>query len=81
MAEGYSSKRKTESKDEKPGPPAKKAFGHWSQGLLASMDDPELKVDSDDKVVIIKDKYPKVHHCRNHAPGMYLFRAPGILAT
>ncbi|XP_076453619.1 aprataxin-like [Babylonia areolata] len=33
--------------------------GHWSMGLLASMDDPELRVTADDKVVIIKDKYPK----------------------
>ncbi|XP_064615441.1 aprataxin-like [Liolophura sinensis] len=40
----------------------KKPFGHWSQGLLASMDDPELRVDADDKVVIIKDKYPKARH-------------------
>ena len=37
-----------------------KGTGHWSRGLLASMDDPELKVTEDDKVVIIKDKYPKV---------------------
>ncbi|KAL8593916.1 hypothetical protein ACOMHN_032337 [Nucella lapillus] len=32
---------------------------YWSKGLLASMDDPELRVAADDKVVIIKDKYPK----------------------
>ena len=38
----------------------KKPFGHWSMGLKASMDDPDLQVESDDKVVIIKDKYPKV---------------------
>lgn len=38
----------------------KKPFGHWSMGLKSSMDDPELRVDSDDKCVIIKDKYPKV---------------------
>ena len=62
MAEGSSVKRKIESQNASKGPPAKKPFGHWSQGLLASMDDPELKVDSDDKIVIIKDKYPKVHH-------------------
>lgn len=39
------------------GPPAKK--NHWSGGLLASMQDPELKVLEDDKVIVIKDKYPK----------------------
>lgn len=38
--------------------PAKK--GHWSQGLLASINDPNLIVESDERVVIIKDKYPKV---------------------
>ncbi|KAK7090073.1 aprataxin-like [Littorina saxatilis] len=36
-----------------------KTSGHWSMGLLASMDDPELKVTADEKVVVIKDKYPK----------------------
>ena len=40
--------------------PRGKGTGHWSMGLLASMDDPELKVTEDGKVVIIKDKYPKV---------------------
>ncbi|XP_066267242.1 aprataxin-like [Branchiostoma lanceolatum] len=40
--------------------PAKK--GHWSMGLLSSMEDPALKVESDDKVVIIKDKYPKARY-------------------
>ncbi|XP_046325686.1 aprataxin-like isoform X1 [Haliotis rufescens] len=43
-------------------PGAKRTPGHWSQGLLSSMDDPELRVDADDKVVIIKDKYPKALH-------------------
>ena len=37
-----------------------KNSGHWSQGLLASMNDTNAVVDSDDTVVIIKDKYPKV---------------------
>ncbi|GBM56686.1 Aprataxin [Araneus ventricosus] len=40
----------------------KPKVGHWSQGLKASMEDPELIVDSDDLVVIIKDKYPKAQH-------------------
>ncbi|XP_043248604.1 aprataxin-like [Colletes gigas] len=32
---------------------------HWATGLLVSMEDPDLKVKEDDKVVVIKDKYPK----------------------
>ncbi|KAH3814565.1 hypothetical protein DPMN_143067 [Dreissena polymorpha] len=46
------------------GKPSKvqKFTGHWSQGLLTSMDDPELVVKSDDRAVIIKDKYPKAKH-------------------
>jgi len=44
----------------------KKFAGHWSQGLLASMDDPELQVESDDKLVVIKDKYPKVGRSSQH---------------
>lgn len=43
----------TSSKKSKKGP------GHWSSGLMDSMKDPDLKVDENDKVVIIKDKYPK----------------------
>jgi hypothetical protein len=38
----------------------KKMAGHWSMGLSASMDDPNLKVQEDKLTVIIKDKYPKV---------------------
>lgn len=33
--------------------------GHWSAGLLKSMEDPECMVKEDDKIVVIKDKYPK----------------------
>ncbi|MPC23927.1 aprataxin-like [Portunus trituberculatus] len=40
--------------------PAKK--GHWSQGLLESMNDPNLIVESDERIVIIKDKYPKARY-------------------
>ncbi|KAK4309566.1 hypothetical protein Pmani_018828 [Petrolisthes manimaculis] len=40
--------------------PVKKT--HWSQGLLASINDPNLIVESDDRIVIIKDKYPKARH-------------------
>lgn len=32
---------------------------HWTMGLLISMEDPELKVKEDDRVIVIKDKYPK----------------------
>nr|XP_012153104.1 PREDICTED: aprataxin-like isoform X2 [Megachile rotundata] len=32
---------------------------HWATGLLVSMEDPQLKVKEDDKIVVIKDKYPK----------------------
>ncbi len=44
---------------------APKKFGHWSLGLKASMEDPELKVEADDTVVVIKDKYPKVQQFRS----------------
>ncbi|XP_001600206.1 aprataxin isoform X1 [Nasonia vitripennis] len=33
--------------------------GHWSLGLLTSMNDPESKVEEDDRIAVIKDKYPK----------------------
>ncbi|XP_076046128.1 aprataxin [Oratosquilla oratoria] len=36
--------------------------GHWSKGLLASMNDPNLIVESDEHIVIIKDKYPKARY-------------------
>ena len=36
--------------------------GHWSKGLLASMEDPEYIVHSTDSLVIIRDKYPKAKH-------------------
>ncbi|XP_034044037.1 aprataxin isoform X2 [Thalassophryne amazonica] len=36
--------------------------GHWSQGLKASMQDPKMQVYKDEKVVVIKDKYPKAHY-------------------
>ncbi|KAL4640251.1 aprataxin isoform X3 [Arapaima gigas] len=38
------------------------ASGHWSQGLKVSMQDPKMQVYKDDKVVVIKDKYPKARH-------------------
>ncbi|XP_076876578.1 aprataxin isoform X2 [Brachyhypopomus gauderio] len=36
--------------------------GHWNQGLKVSMQDPKLQVYKDEKVVVIKDKYPKARH-------------------
>lgn len=41
-------------------PPAKKR--HWREGLLETMEDPESIVKEDDKIVVIKDKYPKAHY-------------------
>ncbi|XP_043107084.1 aprataxin isoform X2 [Puntigrus tetrazona] len=49
-------------------PPPKKtsdkpeSAGHWSQGLKASMQDPKMQVYKDDRVVVIKDKYPKARY-------------------
>ncbi|XP_077201591.1 aprataxin isoform X1 [Paroedura picta] len=41
----------------------KKGFvGHWSQGLKASMQDPNMQVYKDERVVVIKDKYPKARY-------------------
>ena len=37
-------------------PPGAKR-SHWSHGLLISMSDPDLIVKSDDKMVMIRDKY------------------------
>ncbi|KAF7664001.1 hypothetical protein LDENG_00193660 [Lucifuga dentata] len=36
--------------------------GHWSQGLKASMQDPKMQVYKDQRVVVIKDKYPKARY-------------------
>ncbi|XP_069093614.1 aprataxin isoform X2 [Pleurodeles waltl] len=40
----------------------KKQQGHWSQGLKASMMDQDMQVFKDDRVVVIKDKYPKARY-------------------
>ena len=42
---------------------AKISSAHWSQGLYASMNDKSLLIYKDDKICIIKDKYPK---SKNH---------------
>ena len=44
---------------------SKKQKGHWSQGLLASITDPNQVVAEDDMTVVIKDKYPKVYWIYN----------------
>ncbi|XP_060092964.1 aprataxin isoform X2 [Heteronotia binoei] len=36
--------------------------GHWSQGLKSSMQDPNMQVYKDERVVVIKDKYPKARY-------------------
>ncbi|XP_022918498.1 aprataxin [Onthophagus taurus] len=36
-----------------------KSNGHWQNGLLSAMEDPELIVQSNPKLVVIKDKFPK----------------------
>lgn len=41
------------------GPAKQTNMGHWSGGLLKSMEDPELIVISDNLVTVIKDAYPK----------------------
>ncbi|XP_051558666.1 aprataxin isoform X2 [Myxocyprinus asiaticus] len=35
---------------------------HWSQGLKVSMQDPQMQLYKDDRVVVIKDKYPKARY-------------------
>ncbi|XP_011169808.1 aprataxin isoform X2 [Solenopsis invicta] len=39
--------------------PANAKEPHWSAGLLQAIEDPECKIREDDKIVVIKDKYPK----------------------
>ncbi|XP_070538748.1 aprataxin-like isoform X2 [Ptychodera flava] len=36
--------------------------GHWSMGLLDSMNNPDLQIYKDDRIVVIKDKYPKAKY-------------------
>ena len=62
-----SNELKRKSNTNSSGSAPKKAFGHWSMGLKASMEDPELRVDADDQIIIIKDKYPKVFIAGNES--------------
>lgn len=47
--------------EEKPRPEVK-VQGPWSHGLKVSMQDPAMQVFKDEKVVVIKDKYPKARY-------------------
>lgn len=44
------------------GATAHKGKGHWSMQLVASMENPDLVVKSDELTVTIKDAYPKAKH-------------------
>lgn len=48
----------TDSSSKKP----RLRVGHWSMGLVASMENPDLVVESDELCVVIKDAYPKAKH-------------------
>ncbi|XP_042341381.1 aprataxin isoform X2 [Plectropomus leopardus] len=50
------------SESHREGTKTSESFGHWSQGLKTSMQDPKMQVYKDDKVVVIKDKYPKARY-------------------
>ncbi|CAG01283.1 unnamed protein product, partial [Tetraodon nigroviridis] len=43
-------------------PKMSESVGHWNLGLKASMQDPNMQVFKDDKVVVIRDKYPKARY-------------------
>ena len=53
------SKRKSDNDSDEDKKPVKKV-PHWKGGLLTSMHDSDAQVYTDDDVIIIKDKYPKV---------------------
>ncbi|XP_026766602.3 aprataxin isoform X1 [Pangasianodon hypophthalmus] len=50
------------ARPEKTHTPEKEPAAHWSQGLKVSMQDPNMQVYKDEKVVVIKDKYPKARY-------------------
>lgn len=67
MASGRKSDDEDSPKPKRKPPPSVAAsrgggFGHWATKLLDSMKDPKLIVKEDDKLVIIKDAYPKAKH-------------------
>ncbi|XP_018561611.1 aprataxin [Anoplophora glabripennis] len=53
------SKRKHENKDVTNEEKKLKPSGHWTTGLLKTIEDPKYIVSSDDLVTVIKDVYPK----------------------
>ena len=53
------SKRKSDNDSDEDKKPTKKV-PHWKGGLLTSMHDSDAQVYTDNDVIIIKDKYPKV---------------------
>ncbi|XP_062603273.1 aprataxin-like [Saccostrea cucullata] len=55
-------KRKMDEKQDDSKVTSKKPVPFWKTGLLSSMHDPELQVYKDDKLIIIKDKYPKAKY-------------------
>ncbi|MCJ8750107.1 hypothetical protein PDJAM_G00258780 [Pangasius djambal] len=50
------------ARPEKTHTPEKEPAAHWTQGLKVSMQDPNMQVYKDEKVVVIKDKYPKARY-------------------
>ena len=53
-------KRQTITRTSSDAQPGKKR--HWREGLLETMEEPESIVRKDDKIVVVKDKYPKARH-------------------
>lgn len=58
-------KRKNQEKEDASKSKKQKSKSHWALGLLSAMSDPNLVVKEDDRIVIIKDKFPKVNHFYN----------------
>ncbi|KAK3095330.1 hypothetical protein FSP39_013308 [Pinctada imbricata] len=54
---------KRKSDDSTASSASKKPAPFWKNGLKTSMEDPELVVYKDDKITVIKDKYPKARNC------------------
>lgn len=54
-----SKKRKQNAESSSGNDNKKKKKGHWVMSMLNSVDDPQLFVEDDEKITVIKDKYPK----------------------
>ena len=59
---------------------SKKHKGHWSQGLLSSIADPNLIVEEDELTVTIKDKYPKVYNMDSACGRWAIYRKWGKIS-